>query len=117
MNSRTKTLSGWRRRNAGRFSTQLQAQRRSQNHSLGDTNVDECGILTQTLELRTVLLTGDFGTFGETPCRVEVKPTSLLLTGKPRFEHRRQPHRRRRASSRPRTNASEPMAGECPNGT
>ena len=35
----------------------------------------------EPLELRTVLLTGDFGTFGETPLRVEVTGPLLTIDG------------------------------------
>ena len=41
----------------------------------GEVVVPNCATLhpaDEPLELRTVLLTGDFGTFGETPLRVEV---------------------------------------------
>ena len=49
----------------------------------GEVVVPNCATLTQpmSLELRTVLLTGDFGTFGETPLRVEVTGPLLTIDG------------------------------------
>ena len=68
------------------FSMQLQADGVVRESFLvirsdGESVVQNCAPLhpaDEPLELRTVLLTGDFGTFGETPLRVEV--TGHLLT-------------------------------------
>ena len=68
------------------FSTQLQVDSVVPESFLvirsdGERVVPNCATLhpaTEPLEQRTVLLTGDFGTFGETPLRVEV--TGPLLT-------------------------------------
>ena len=68
------------------FSTQLQVDSVVPESFLvirsdGESVVPNCATLhpaDEPLELRTVLLTGDFGTFGETPLRVEV--TGPLLT-------------------------------------
>ena len=62
------------------FSTQLQADSVVPESFLvirsdGESVVPNCATLhpaDEPLEQRTVLLTGDFGTFGETPVRVEV---------------------------------------------
>ena len=50
----------------------------------GESVVPNCATLRpadEALELRTVLLTGDFGTFGETPLRVEVTGPLLTIEG------------------------------------
>ena len=50
----------------------------------GEVVVPNCATLhpaDEPLELRTVLLTGDFGTFGETPLRVEVTGPLLTIDG------------------------------------
>ena len=50
----------------------------------GEVVVPNCATLhpaDEPLELRTVLLTGDFGTFGETPLRVEVTGPLLTIGG------------------------------------
>ena len=68
------------------FSTQLQVdsvvpESFSVIRADGESVVPNCATLhpaDEPLEKRTVLLTGDFGTFGETPVRVEV--TGPLLT-------------------------------------
>ena len=68
------------------FSTQLQVDSVVPESFLvirsdGESVVPNCATLdpaNEPLEQRTVLLTGDFGTFGETPLRVEV--TGPLLT-------------------------------------
>lgn len=68
------------------FSTQLQVNSVVPESFLvirsdGESVVPNCATLNpanEPLEQRTVLLTGDFGTFGETPLRVEV--TGPLLT-------------------------------------
>ena len=68
------------------FSTQLQVDSVVPESFLvirsdGESVVPNCATLhpaDEPLEMRTVLLTGDFGTFGETPLRVEV--TGHLLT-------------------------------------
>ena len=68
------------------FSTQLQVDSVVPEsfvviRSDGESVVPNCATLdpaNEPLEQRTVLLTGDFGTFGETPLRVEV--TGHLLT-------------------------------------
>ena len=52
----------------------------------GESVVPNCATLRpadEALELRTVLLTGDFGTFGETPLRVEVTGPCSLLKASP----------------------------------
>ena len=62
------------------FSTQLQVDSVVPESFLvvrsdGESVVPNCATLhpaDEPLELRTVLLTGDFGTFGETPIRVEI---------------------------------------------
>ena len=72
------------------FSTQLQVDSVVPESFLvvrsdGESVVPNCATLhpaDEPLEQRTVLLTGDFGTFGETPLRVEVTGPLLTFDGK-----------------------------------
>jgi len=91
----------------------------------GETVVPNCATLhpaDELLEQRTVLLTGDFGTYGETPHRVEVTGPLFTLNGEsllglsteditPLEDGPRIVLAERFA---PDTNG---LAGECPNGT
>ena len=91
----------------------------------GEVVVPNCATLhpaDEPLELRTVLLTGDFGTFGETPLRVEVTGPLLTFDGEsllglstedisPLEDGPRVVLAERFA---PETNG---LSGECPNGT
>ena len=71
------------------FSTQLQVDSVLPESFLvirsdGERVVPNCATLNpamEPLEKRTVLLTGDFGTFGETPLRVEVTGPLLTIDG------------------------------------
>ena len=71
------------------FSTQLQADSVVPESFLvirsdGESVVPNCATLhpaDEPLEQRTVLLTGDFGTFGETPIRVEITGPLLTVDG------------------------------------
>ena len=112
------------------FSTQLQVDSVVPESFLvirsdGESVVPNCATLhpaDEPLELRTVLLTGDFGTFGETPVRVEVTGPLLAVDGEsllglsteditPLEDGPRVVLAERFA---PDTNG---LAGECPNGT
>ena len=112
------------------FSTQLQVDSVVPEsfrviRSDGESVVPNCATLhpaDEPLELRTVLLTGDFGTFGETPLRVEVTGPLLTVDGEsllglsteditPLEDGPRVVLAERFA---PDTNG---LAGECPNGT
>ena len=112
------------------FSTQLQVDSVVPESFLvirsdGESVVPNCATLhpaDEPLELRTVLLTGDFGTFGETPLRVEVTGPLLTVDGEsllglsteditPLEDGPRVVLAERFA---PDTNG---LAGECPNGT
>ena len=74
------------------FSTQLQVNSVVPESFLvirsdGESVVPNCATLNpanEPLEQRTVLLTGDFGTFGETPLRVEVTGCLLYTSPSPR---------------------------------
>jgi len=93
--------------------------------SNGESVVPNCATLhpaDEPLEQRTVLLTGDFGTYGETPLRVEVTGPLLSFDGEsllgvsteditPLEDGPRVVLAERFA---PDTNG---LAGECPNGT
>ena len=71
------------------FSTQLQVDSVVPESFLvirsdGESVVPNCATLhpaDEPLEQRTVLLTGDFGTFGETPIRVEITGSLLTVDG------------------------------------
>ena len=112
------------------FSTQLQVDSVVPESFLvirsdGESVVPNCATLhpaDEPLEQRTVLLTGDFGTFGETPLRVEVTGSLLTFDGEsllglsteditPLEDGPRVVLAERFA---PDTNG---LAGECPNGT
>ena len=112
------------------FSTQLQVDSVIPESFLvvrsdGESVVPNCATLhpaDEPLELRTVLLTGDFGTFGETPLRVEVAGPVLTVDGEsllglnteditPLEDGPRVVLAERFA---PDTNG---LAGECPDGT
>ncbi len=112
------------------FSTQLQIDSVVPESFLvirsdGESVVPNCATLhpaDEPLELRTVLLTGDFGTFGETPLRVEVTGPLLSFDGEsllglsteditPLEDGPRVVLAERFA---PDTNG---LAGECPDGT
>ena len=112
------------------FSTQLQVDSVVPESFLvirsdGESVVPNCATLhpaDEPLEQRTVLLTGDFGTFGETPLRVEVTGPLLTFDGEslqglsteditPLEDGPRVVLAERFA---PDTNG---LAGECPNGT
>ena len=112
------------------FSTQLQVDSVVPESFLvirsdGESVVPNCATLhpaDELLEQRTVLLTGDFGTFGETPVRVEVTGPLLTFEGESLFglsteyitpleEGPRVVLAERFA---PDTNG---LAGECPDGT
>ena len=112
------------------FSTQLQVDSVVPESFLvvrsdGESVVPNCATLhpaDEPLELRTVLLTGDFGTFGETPLRVEVAGPVLTVDGEsllglnteditPLEDGPRVVLAERFA---PDTNG---LAGECPDGT
>ena len=112
------------------FSTQLQVDSVVPESFLvirsdGESVVPNCATLhpaDEPLEQRTVLLTGDFGTFGETPLRVEVTGSLLTFDGEsllglsteditPLEDAPRVVLAERFA---PDTNG---LAGECPNGT
>ena len=112
------------------FSTQLQIDSVIPESFLvirsdGESVVPNCATLhpaDEPLELRTVLLTGDFGTFGETPVRVEVTGPLLAVDGEsllglsteditPLEDGPRVVLAERFA---PDTNG---LAGECPDGT
>ena len=112
------------------FSTQLQVDSVVPESFLvirsdGESVVPNCATLhpaDEPLELRTVLLTGDFGTFGETPLRVEVTGPLLTVDGEsllglsteditPLEDGPRVVLAERFA---PDTNG---LAGECPDGT
>jgi len=112
------------------FSTQLQVDSVDPESFLvirsdGESVVPNCATLhpaDEPLEQRTVLLTGDFGTFGETPLRVEVTGSLLTFDGEsllglsteditPLEDGPRVVLAERFA---PDTNG---LAGECPNGT
>ena len=75
------------------FSTQLQVDSVVPESFLvirsdGESVVPNCATLhpaMEPLEQRTVLLTGDFGTFGETPLRVEVAGPLLTFDGESLF--------------------------------
>ena len=112
------------------FSTQLQVDSVVPESFLvirsdGQSVVPNCATLhpaDEPLEKRTVLLTGDFGTFGETPLRVEVTGPLLTFDGEsllglstedisPLEDGPRVVLAERFA---PETNG---LSGECPNGT
>ena len=112
------------------FSTQLQVNSVVPESFLvirsdGESVVPNCATLNpanEPLEQRTVLLTGDFGTFGETPLRVEVTGPLLTFDGEsligvsteditPLEDGPRVVLAERFA---PDTNG---LAGECPDGT
>ena len=112
------------------FSTQLQVDSVVPESFLvirsdGESVVPNCATLhpaDEPLEQRTVLLTGEFGTFGETPLRVEVTGSLLTFDGEsllglsteditPLEDGPRVVLAERFA---PDTNG---LAGECPNGT
>ncbi len=112
------------------FSTQLQVDSVVPESFLvirsdGESVVPNCATLDpamEPLEQRTVLLTGDFGTFGETPLRVEVTGPLLTFDGEsllglsteditPLEDGPRVVLAERFA---PHTNG---LAGECPDGT
>ena len=91
----------------------------------GETVVPNCATLhpaDELLEQRTVLLTGDFGTYGETPHRVEVTGPLLTLNGEPLLGLSTEDITPLEDGPRivlaerfaPDTNG---LAGECPNGT
>jgi len=112
------------------FSTQLQADSVVPESFLvirsdGESVVPNCATLhpaDEPLEQRTVLLTGDFGTFGETPIRVEITGPLLTVDGDSLLglsteditplEDGPQVVLAERFS--PNTNG---LAGECPDGT
>jgi len=112
------------------FSTQLQVDSVVPESFLvirsdGESVVPNCATLhpaDEPLEQRTVLLTGDFGTFGETPLRVEVTGSLLTFDGEPLLGLSTEDITPLEDGPRvvlaerfaPDTNG---LAGECPNGT
>ena len=112
------------------FSTQLQADSVVPESFLvirsdGESVVPNCATLhpaDEPLEQRTVLLTGDFGTFGETPIRVEITGPLLTIDGDSLLGLRTEditpledgPQVVLAERFAPDTNG---LAGECPHGT
>ena len=112
------------------FSTQLQVDSVVPESFLvvrsdGESVVPNCATLNpavEPLEMRTVLLTGDFGTFGETPLRVEVTGPVFTIDGESLLGLSTEditpleegPSSRSRRTLRTR---HQRLAGECPNGT
>jgi hypothetical protein len=112
------------------FSTQLQVDSVVPEsfvviRSDGESVVPNCATLhpaDEPLEQRTVLLTGEFGTFGETPLRVEVTGSLLTFDGESLLGLSTEditpledgPQVVLAERFAPDTNG---LAGECPNGT